>query len=257
MEVSVGGFDSRPVHPYGAYMASTDEDLRALGYFVYQFSRTVKMMRARLPEMSMHDLAPQPDVTRRVREALELHTGDMNPDHLANVFFAVAELVAGYDDHERKVAKALRSSLDPYIEIRNDFMHGEWAIGYIGTMVDGGPVERLPPSLGRTKARRSGPKTRRSHTAADEIIVVAAELGRLRTTMWEWTRLATGHGIILPEGVTVPSGTIIAGPLPEGSGVLGEDFSHPRPGDVYTLRGKQVVREGPLAARVPLPSQIP
>ena len=224
-------------------MSSADDDLRALGRYIAVFSRLTAVMRFQLARMSTAKL-PREDRLGEIYEALMLHTGDMNFDHLANVYSAVADLVGDYDETEQKMAGILRSQLDRFIEIRNDFAHGEWKIGWVGgPVVTFGPDGMtggvpLPASLTRTKARRKGSKTSSADYSAQEINALSDKLARLGCEVYDWGRLVEGFAFVFPE---------------DGSMSPEHEVRVARPNEVYALRGKTLTRTGPLAHLVGLP----
>ena len=223
---------------YVRAVPSADDELRALGRYFHVFSRLIQMMRFQLARMSTAKV-PEEYRLGEVFQALTLHTGDMNFDHLANVYFAVAELIGNYTEPELKMAKKMRSELSGFIETRNDFAHGEWQIGWFGSrpttsgLEQMTGVELLPATLRRTKARRSGEKTSSTEYTAREIDTLSEKLVRLGCWVIDWGKLVEGNGFV----VGTPSGN---------------DWRVARPEEVYVLRGGTLTRTGPVAGLVPL-----
>jgi hypothetical protein len=225
-------------------MATPDDEYRALGRFAYEFSRLVHHLRYQLARLTMA-AACSPFSMGRQLDALLLHTGDMNADHLADVYFAVAERVGDYTPEEGKVARRLRTNVSEFIAMRNDFFHGEWMIGWsytVGIEIPGTGERSVTsgifnPTVSRTKAKRSTTKHSVEIVRAADLNALSNDLQVLRSAVIEWGRLV--------EGLAVPD---------ESEGVTALDVPCVRPGDVYILVGNEVLRQGRLAPDVPAPN---
>ena len=208
------------------------EGLLALGAFVYEFSRVIFWMRWGVARMATSGLAESDRVGRRFI-ALKLQTGEMTARQLSDVYFGMAETIADYTEDERRVAQRLKNSFDDLTTVRNDFLHGEWWIGYVQTTGDERARE-MPPILSRTKAGRGGDKETEKPFAVSDLNTRTAEIVRLRHAIAEWGELVSDGRPIISQTDPMPS-----------------EVPRARPGEVYVLRGKEVVREGPQAAQVP------
>lgn len=105
------------------YKQAVDDAYRALGRYMYEFSRLVWWMKFGIE----HRL-----IRANSRDAPwigQLLLGEAAAQHIANAFFGVMGL-SEHDDIERAVAKKLRTQVNEVIQTHNDIAHGDWFIGY-------------------------------------------------------------------------------------------------------------------------------
>ncbi|MBV9486148.1 MAG: hypothetical protein JO246_08850 [Frankiaceae bacterium] len=236
-----------PIGP--ALDPSNDESFRALGLFVYEFSRLIWWMRTMLPLMATKGL--NDDIRFGViNQAMKIHTGEMGAQQLVDTYFAVAALIGDYDEDEAKMAAKLRSRLIPLIRLRNDFLHGEWEIGALRSTEDSqaawtiktetGEVTRsggevVPPTLSRTRPGRMHDTTTQKEYSPQQIAELAAVLQDLRGVIIEWSMILTSPVLLLDEKSGAP------------------ELQQVPPRDLSTMTDGEVRREGPLAPRSPFP----
>lgn len=229
-------------------MPPENDELRALGGYVYEFSRMVHWMRLVLPLMASVDL-PGEMKFGNINKALRLHTGDMAAQQLIDVYFAVAELVGDYTQDEAHVAAAMRKQTIALPVVRNHFVHGEWQIGSWRGVDNGDGTgskivfslspetgetqvtqgERVPPTLSRTQAGRQR-TTKESSTEyeVNDLDMQATKVREVRHMITEWGFIVAKYPVMMASG----------------------ESSVIRPGDLFVISDKQVRREGQHAEQV-------
>ena len=207
--------------------ARIDDSYRALGRYIYEFSRLVWHMRMYLSEVLTEGGPPG-------RYGLaEMTLGESTAQPIANAFFGVTRKVGELTPDELKVAKALRKQVNEAIKRRNDFAHGDWYIGWKRILADGTipedsnetRMQRIRPSFsGDTYPDYSDHVTDTLLRPAD-VDAFSDELESLRDQIAEYGALSTG--------MTNDPG-----------------LSSHRVGDVYIVQNGVVVRGGPKAGDV-------
>lgn len=235
-------------------MSDSDEAYRAIGRFAYEFSRMTWHMRWQLAQITLREV-PQQARGEHTFSAVQLHTGEIGAAMLSDTFFGVAEMMCGYDVDEARMATWLRKQLTPWITMRNDFFHGEWLIGWVsgGSMVLGGDSPGLrdatpiPPTLTRSKAGRSGgDKIRPMKFTVEELEAKADEFQDLRRMIADWGWIASGSAFSWKAAGELTQPT----DHPGVATVSLEALPAVRHRDVYVIRDKVPVREGPLASEI-------
>ena len=207
---------------------ASNEELRALGRFTYEFSRLVTAMRirtARMVELIVQDRGPL------LTQLLMMHTGEMTAGQIINLFFGVAETVGEYTEDEARMAKRLRTRTLKFNDDRNAFMHGDWSMGWSVAAV-GGEHQLLPATLSRTLPGRKGSKATHTPWSVEALDTFTDELVDLYQVITEW-------GALVARVVRYP------------------DEEPLRPGDIYAMKESEVVRQGPEAERVPPFTTVP
>jgi hypothetical protein len=232
--------------------------MKALGRYAYEFSRMIHHMRWQLPRITLRAV-PDAGLGPNTFAVLRLYTGDMAATQLADTFFAVTEVVADYNADEAKMAAWLRNRLTPWINLRNDFFHGEWQMGWVRSTSwtlggdspgPGGEVSAIPPTIFRTKAGRSGEKSRATEYTVAELDAKTDDFVGLRRKITEWGHIV-GNPSYSRSAIKTALESAPREQLAEGSEQIRMDgFQIVRPSDVYVMRDGVVTREGPLAGEV-------
>lgn len=210
-----------------ALVTETDLSFRAIGRYVYEFSWLCWDMKQALSSV--------PGLIGKGYTTIELIAGEMTAAPLANACFAICEDAVRSAPTEVKMIRALRSVILEEISRRNDFMHGDWMIGWVesvGTDRVDGTVEHvvrdLPPTLSRMKPGRSGvEKMTKEEIPLAELEAEADRIRELRHTFEDFLRILEGRARTVPD-LEIVSLT-----------------------DVYTLSGRVLTRDGPRAGEVP------
>jgi hypothetical protein len=191
-----------------AHQAEIRDAHRALGRYVYEFSRLVWWMR-----MSYRQ-GVNPDHQSAVM--VDLALGEATAQTIANALFGAIHHFGQLSDAEAEVVKALRRRVDQSIQTRNNVAHGDWFIGW-GSV---GAERPDDPSLLRIRPTRStGPWDHRDVSPA-ELDAWSDDLVELRGLVQEAAGFTIGERKKLGMG---------------------------RLSDYQVLRDGRVVREGPKA----------
>jgi len=166
--------------PSSEYVEAINDSYRAIGRYVYEFSRLVWWLKFGITQTLQRTSTEAPWIG-------ELLMGEAAAQQIANSFFGVMGSV-DLDEEEKRVAKQLRNRVNQVIEKRNEIAHGDWWIG--ATAAD----QTLPedPMLIRIRpVRKEGPLHHQNLGPA-ELDQLSDEIRDLRVRVGEFAALATG-----------------------------------------------------------------
>jgi hypothetical protein len=110
--------------------------------------------------------------------------GEAFANQITEAFFGICEHVAELDEEERKVGVRLRKEARDEIKRRNDFTHGDWAIGGIAPYED--------PILARVKPGRKGGAMQYKELPISEIDAAADSVHVLAQKVAEFGAICLG-----------------------------------------------------------------
>ena len=180
--------------------ARTDDAYRAIGRYVYEFSRLVFHMRS--TTSSVFDK----------RAMAEVVMGRSTAQMIADGFFELCRASTTLNPDEDRVARSLSRKVSDLIDQRTELDHGDWLIG--PARADDWDV--ADPGLARTRpARRDGPFEFRKYTIRD-LEALSDEISEVRNFVGEYGALCVGrHG---SAGARVGDFLVIVGTSVQRSG---------------------------------------
>lgn len=166
-------------HEQDDYQRHVDDAYRAIGRYMYEFSRLVYHMRSAI---SRH-LSPT------AVQVVDIVIGEMAARSIADGLFGLIENTVSLDKQEQEVSRTLRKEILKVIESRNNIAHGDWHIGWGSA----GASEPEPPSLLRIKSirRDGGPWSERTYTPQD-LHQQSDDVAALRNLVGEFAALTIG-----------------------------------------------------------------
>lgn len=191
-----------------------DAAFRAIGRYVVAFSQLIAFMRQ---TMASRLMKPGDGI-----HLAELAIGEAGANQMTDSFFAMCasmtDPTSNLDADEKAVARQLRKEVLDEIQLRNDIAHGDWWVwGDMDT------TAAFPTSLIRLKpGRAKAPRTITSFSASD-LEAATARLTHLSQHVGEFGQIALG---VYPFARNV------------------------RVRDIFVVRGKQVLRQGPKAEHI-------
>ena len=167
-------------------LAQVNEIYQALGQFLVEFSRMVHSM-----ETNLH-FAVGGD-----QQLLMAVTVELTAYPLAQAWRSVMTKATDISDDDRKVLSGLRAEIGDLIELRNNWMHGTWFVGYGNETT----TDWSKAALSRFKNTKEGvarPDGLEDLPTADYIDSAAAHAGFVADAISTYGAIATGrrHGII-------------------------------------------------------------
>lgn len=164
-----------------AFEQDVDDAYRALGKYVFRFSRLVFMLRSRLSQV----IAAGDPARSLLGDYL---LGEVTAQPIANSFFGIMMTETGLDEDEQKVARRLRDQVNDTITLRNAVAHGDWWIGWGFA----GATTPDPPTLDRYRpSRKAGLKEVRELSVAD-LDAMSEKMAALQNLVDEFAELCVG-----------------------------------------------------------------
>lgn len=179
-----------------------DDAFRAIGRYVYCFSRMVYWMRQELENAVGN------------QHLAQIVTGEMAAYTIQAAFFGVCDERYDANDLDRKIGKLIRKRIIDAIEFRNSLSHGDWLIG-----VHDGDGTTYPPMLSRVHPGSSRGQWRSKPLTPRDIDQKSDELEVLRHDVHYYGGTAggilfQGHDwrpsdlFVIRDGVAVRDGRI-------------------------------------------------
>jgi hypothetical protein len=169
-----------------ARLTQMNEIYQALGRFLVEFSRIVHSMEIELYFSIGGD-----------QQLLRAITAELTANPLAQAWRSVMTKATDLSDDDREVLSGLRAEINVLIELRNDWMHGTWFVGYGNeTTTDWSAASLL--RLENTKEGVVVPTSLESFPTADYIKSVAAHAALVADAILSYGAIVNGrrHGII-------------------------------------------------------------
>lgn len=165
--------------------AAREEDAyRAVGRYVVEFSRLVFHMRRGIERQ----LASDED-----RLIAAMAVGEAFANQITEAFFGICEHVADLNEEEKRVGVRLRKEVRDEIKRRNDFTHGDWAIGGLNSYED--------PILARVKPGRKGGALQIKELPVSDIEAAADAAHVLAQKVAEFSAICLGgHPFVIGTG---------------------------------------------------------
>ena len=185
----------------------------AIGRYFVEFSRLTFHMRT-----LMERRLGRPGDSGTV---MQLVFGDATAATLAHTFFALCKELGNLGPDEEKIRLRLYDEVvQKAIPERNDFAHGDW---WVGAIVIGPDVDPHAPGYTRAKTNKAR-STHTVQTPLDELAEKAAAISALRDVVIEFGEVCFGAHVLMTSDPAL------------------------RVSDLFVLRSKQVVREGPKSS---------
>jgi hypothetical protein len=166
-------------------LAQMNEIYQALGHFLVAFSKMVNTMETQLYFAVGGD-----------QQLLMAITIELTAYPLAQAWRSVMTRATDLSENDRKVLSGLRAEIGDLIELRNDWMHGTWFVGYgneTTTDWSGAALVRFK----NTKSGVSRPPGLESLPTADYIRSVASHVGLVVDAISSYGAIVNGrrHGV--------------------------------------------------------------
>jgi hypothetical protein len=184
----------------------SDEAYRAIGRYVYCFSRLIYWMRSECENAVGN------------QHLAQILCGDMAADQIQRAFFGICNERYTGTEEDKRIGKAIRKKVIAAIEFRNSLSHGDWLVG-----VHDGDGTTYPPELSRVRPGSSTQWTGWQLTP-DELDEKSDELESLRhdvhyygstaggilSTPWEGVRgaITPSDVFVMRDGVAVRDGKV-------------------------------------------------
>jgi len=181
----------------------TDETFRAIGRFVYCFSRVVFWMRATIEDAVGN------------QHLAQIMCGAMTADQIQRAFFGICAERFDATPEEQQIAKSIRKRVVEAISFRNSLAHGDWLVGLRD--VEG---TNYPAQLGRVHPGSKEQWRLGQVVTPEELDARSDKLEVLRQDIWSYGMTAGGP-MSLPW----------------------EDRRGTRPSDIFKIEGGAVVRK--------------
>jgi hypothetical protein len=168
----------------GEIEAHRDDGYRALGRYMAEFSQMIMTMR----RLMVHRLQRPGDHPLLA----ELPFGGATAQSVLDAFFGMCRMTIEHDDDEAGTAKKLYNAVREEIQLRNDFAHGDWYIGYWSRTGED-PAMPNPPWAEKVKPiRKEGPLA----LIKKDLDERTDEIGRLAALLDEYGRVCLHLSVV-------------------------------------------------------------
>ena len=180
-----------------------DATYRAIGRYVYEFSRMIFIMRLQMEAV----LNPKDEPELIAEVAL----GTLTAEPITRAFFKMCEMRGHLDEDECEISRHLREKVLYRVRQRNDLLHGDWFVGSVALERDDGTVSyswtrRIKPSnRDGARSHTDWPPSTLEHEA-DEIVELrqmVAEFGTVALRLVNIESIYVGGDPEPPEELRV------------------------------------------------------